>query len=101
MAITLARASRLLDYASLAVLVGGAACYGYAWFGMRQIQNGRVAAGRAATLPTVGAWDHFVTLSQAGLVVLGVGMAMALIATVGTTTAARRARRAQLAASAG
>jgi hypothetical protein len=101
MAITLARASRLLDYASLAVLAGGAACYGYAWLGMRQIQNGRVTEGRAASLPTVGAWDHFLSLSQAGLVVLGVGLAMALVATVGTTTAARRARRAALAATGG
>lgn len=101
MAMTLARASRLLDYASLAVLTGGALCYAYAWFGMRQIQHGRVASGAAASLPTVGAWDRFGTLSQAGLVVLGVGLAMALVATVGTTTAARRARRAQLAASAG
>jgi hypothetical protein len=91
MAITLARAARLLDYSSLAVLSAGALCYGRAYLGLRGLMDG--APGAARPLGALAEHARLVRLSQVGLAVLAAGIVMALVATAMTTTARRRARR--------
>lgn len=70
------RAERLRDAIALALLVGGAALFFYAFRGMENL-----AAGRFAVAPgewAIARWSHYRTLSLAGmgLAVLGIATAV-------------------------
>jgi len=99
MAITLARAARLLDYTSLAVISAGALCYGRAYVGLRGLADSAPARMGGQPFGALAEHARLVRVSNLGIAVLGVGIALALVATVMTTTAARRARRAAAAVS--
>ena len=84
------RVGRALDLAGLALFLGGALCYGYAWAGLRAIQGARTARG--APPGAIEEVDRLVVWSRTGATLMTLGIATGIIAALVAMRLARRAR---------
>ena len=87
MATRVARSSRMIDIASLMLVVAGGACYLWAYSGMQVLRQ----AAHDPKAELFAGYTRFVRLSQisiAGLIAVGLGVAVG----IGAALHARRAR---------
>lgn len=71
----------MLDIGGLLLFLAGAAVYGWAWIGMRHIDQFEPASG-AGPFATVARMDDLATLSRVGIGVMAAGAVVALVAVV-------------------
>ena len=81
------RTGRLLDIVGLMILTAGAACYVYAYVGLRDLESVRAGAG-AAPFESIVRFDKLWKLSR-----FGIGLAVTgLVVAVGAAVAGRERR---------
>ena len=83
------RAGRALDLVGLALFLGGALAYGYAWAGLRAVQGARTARGAPAG--AIEEVDRLVMWARTGATLMTLGIATGIVAAIVAVRLARRA----------